>query len=95
LSNLPKPGEPFDSLSDLSKSSTYYKVYSALVDYKEELDRAYDSLAATGQKQTAETEHLVELHRKELAQLQSKIESMKKKAQYQALYMAANKVSKF
>lgn len=90
--NIPKPGEQFDSLDELTKGNYYMKVYNTLHEFKNEIEIAFDGLNKMSQEYSEKMERQRKDHMKQIEAYNQKIEAMTKRAEYQNLYMGANKV---
>ena len=89
--NLPKPGEDYDKLDDLAKSSCYMKVYNSLLEFKKEIEIAFDNLEKVNREYNEKIESMKAEHNLAMDKLKKENEVMKKRSEFQNLYHCANK----
>lgn len=90
--NIPKPGDDFDKLDELSKGNYYQKVYNTLIEFKKEIQIAFDSLDNMSRDYNDKMERMRLEHKRQIEQFNAKMDIMAKKAEYQNLYIGANRV---
>lgn len=89
--NIPKPGEEFESLTEHSKGNYYRKVYLTLMEFRREIDLAFDQLERVSQEHNEKIEKYKLKHKTEVDSLNKKVDALSKRAEFQNLYVAANK----
>lgn len=90
--NIPKPGEHFDALDELTKGNFYRKVYNTLLEFKQEIEIAFEGLDKMSAEYNTKMEKLRKDHQNQLEIYNKKMEVMSKRAEYQNLYLGANRV---
>lgn len=90
--NIPKPGEQFDALDELTKGNYYRKVYNTLLEFKKEIEIAFEALDKMSQEYNTKMENMRKQHKNQLDTYNTKMDVMVKRAEYQNLYIGANRV---
>lgn len=91
--NIPKPGEQFDGLDELTKGNYYRKVYNTLLEFKKEIEIAFEALDKMSLEYNTKMEKLRNDHKNQMEAYNKKLEVYAKRAEYQNLYLGANKVN--
>lgn len=89
--NIPKPGEEFESLTEHSKGNYYRKVYLTLMEFRREIDLAFDQLERSSREHNEKMEKFKVKHKTEVEALNKKVDALSKRAEFQNLYVSANK----
>ena len=89
--SVPRPGREFDSLDELTKGNYYKKVFQTLMEFKKELEIAFDTIDKQSGEFNVKIERAKKDHLTEVEALQKRIEIMGKRADYQNLYTAASR----
>lgn len=89
--NIPKPGDDFDRLDELTKGNYYKKVYNTLIEFKKEIQIAFDSLDNMSRDYNDKMERMRTEHKRQIEAFNQKMDIMAKRAEYQNLYIGANR----